>query len=288
MFNCLYATLIALIIYHEADAGKLTRQCIASQGRCGQTKDSTCESFGSGWKESGKCCNRKPCCVSQCIPIDSLKNGSVTVTRSNDGLTAHFACDAGFVLAGNESLSCKSSVWHWDILQCVSPACPDTVAYFRGYKYKFVCSNTPYSDAKAICRSQGGHLTSIESEDENNFILVVATLITEMPNAREKPLMLGFVLQFNTPYVFFMLELSFQVQYWIGLVYDDNDQSFKWESGVPFNYSDWSPQQPDKVDSQGNPGPLVKCVVLDSNYANKWHDENCSAHRRYICKTKLT
>ncbi|XP_076116875.1 perlucin-like [Mytilus galloprovincialis] len=85
-----------------------------------------------------------------------------------------------------------------------------------------------------------------------------------MPNAREK------------------------LQYWIGLVYDDNDQSFKWESGVPFNYSDWSPQQPDKVDSQGNPGPLVKCVVLDSNYANKWHDENCSAHRRYICKTKLT
>ncbi|XP_071181695.1 brevican core protein-like isoform X1 [Mytilus edulis] len=269
MFNCLYATLIALIIYHEADAGKLTRQCIASQGRCGQTKDSTCESsFGSGWKESGKCCNRKPCCVSQCIPIDSLKNGSVTVTRSNDGLTAHFACDAGFVLAGNESLSCKSSVWHWDILQCVKRACPDTVAYFRGYKYTFDCSEVSRYVAHDKCRSNGGHLTSIESEDENDFILVVATLI-DLPNALKR------------------------LVYWIGLMYDDNDQSYKWDSGVPFNYSDWSqdpqyPLQPDKLDSRGEQGHNVKCVALDHRYSNKWQDERCSFYGKYICKTKLT
>lgn len=56
--------------------------------------------------------------AAQCRDIPRLKNGSVTVTGRNDGLTANFACDAGFTLVGNESLSCKSSVWNWDILQC--------------------------------------------------------------------------------------------------------------------------------------------------------------------------
>ncbi|CAG2204456.1 unnamed protein product [Mytilus edulis] len=83
MFNCWYVIVIALSIYHETNAEKLTHQCTAAQGRCAPTKDSTCErSFGSGWTANGSCCRRKPCCVYfQCEDISSerVSNGIVTV-----------------------------------------------------------------------------------------------------------------------------------------------------------------------------------------------------------------
>ncbi|XP_071148330.1 sushi, von Willebrand factor type A, EGF and pentraxin domain-containing protein 1-like isoform X2 [Mytilus edulis] len=172
---------IVFSIYHETNAiEKLTRQCMASQGKCAQTKKSNCESsFGSGWTEKGSCCRRRPCCVFQCedIPTNSLTNGAVIVTERNVGSTANFTCDAGLSLVGRKSITCTTSGWDGKIPHCIKMLCPEMVAYFGGSKYIFKCNWETWINSEANCNADGGHLASIETAEENTFLLDVIVLM---------------------------------------------------------------------------------------------------------------
>ncbi|XP_071161958.1 type-2 ice-structuring protein-like isoform X2 [Mytilus edulis] len=259
MFNCCHVIVIALSIYHEVNAEeKLTRQCTASQGRCAQTKYSNCESsFGSGWTEKGSCCRRRPCCVysrvdlCEDIPPNNLTNGAVTVTERTIGSTANFTCDAGHSLVGNETITCTSSGWNGNIPQCISILCPETIAFFRGSKYIFSCGKRHWSNSETNCIASGGHLASIETAEENTFLLDV------------------FVLMQNI--------LSIPAFFWIGLTDNNDEMSYKWLSGEPLNFSNWyqgPPQQPDNKDYDGQLG--AHCVMINTDYSFKWNDEFCS------------
>ncbi|CAG2227418.1 unnamed protein product [Mytilus edulis] len=268
MFNCWYVIVIALSIYNETNAEKLTHQCKTSQGRCAETKDSNCEiSFGSGWTEKGSCCRRRPCCVFQCedIPPNNLTNGTVTVTERTIGSTANFTCDAGHSLVGNETLKCTSSGWNGNIPQCrLYIVCPETIAFFRGSKYIFSCRQGTWSNSEAYCNTKGGHLTSIETAEENTFILDVLEL---MQTILELP-----------PY------------FWIGLTSNNPDMSYKWLSGEPLNFTDWfqgtpqQPQQPDNVNTNGVAN--ANCALISQGYSLKWADEVCYQSLWYICEIR--
>ncbi|XP_071148961.1 C-type lectin domain family 4 member A-like [Mytilus edulis] len=261
---CLVAVFVT--ICHLANAGKLTRQCMASKGRCTRNKDSTCESnFGSGWERNGSCCRGRQCCVFQCedIPTDSLKNGSVIVTERNTGSTANFSCDAGLSLVGRQSIICTASGWNGNIPQCINIVCPETVAFFRGSKYIFTCVGARWADSEANCKVHGGHLTSVETDDENAFLLDVIKLMLNKPviGARD-------------------------ANFWIGLKYNDNAKSYTWLDGKPLNYSNWyqgPPQQPDRKQWSGNMWG-ANCALIHRDYALKWGDEHCSQNFKSVCE----
>ncbi|XP_071168269.1 uncharacterized protein [Mytilus edulis] len=62
MTNVCCLIVIILCTIHVSTGGKLTRNCMASNGSCGR-KYSTCEDvFGEEWIAKGKCCDRRPCC----------------------------------------------------------------------------------------------------------------------------------------------------------------------------------------------------------------------------------
>ncbi|XP_071149752.1 asialoglycoprotein receptor 1-like [Mytilus edulis] len=262
---CLVAVFVT--ICHLANAGKLTRQCMASKGKCTRNKDSTCESnFGSGWEGKGSCCRGRQCCVFQCedIPTDSIKDGSVIVTERNTGSTANFSCDAGLELVGRQSIICTASGWNGNIPQCINIVCPETVAFFRGSKYIFRCSGARWAMAETICIANGGHLTSVETGDENAFLLDVIALI------RNK-------------------QLIGNANFWIGLKYNDNAMSYTWLDGKPLNYSNWyqgPPQQPDRKQIGGTAG--ANCGLIHQDYAFYWGDENCFQSFKSVCEIRLT
>ncbi|CAG2228796.1 Ficolin-1-A,Ryncolin-1,Fibrinogen C domain-containing protein 1,Tenascin-N,Angiopoietin-related protein 7,Ficolin-3,Fibrinogen C domain-containing protein 1-B,Fibrinogen-like protein 1,Ficolin-1,Angiopoietin-4,Tenascin-R,Ryncolin-2,Techylectin-5B,Fibrinogen C domain-containing protein 1-A,Microfibril-associated glycoprotein 4,Fibrinogen-like protein A,Ryncolin-3,Tenascin-X,Ficolin-2,Tenascin,Ryncolin-4,Techylectin-like protein [Mytilus edulis] len=53
---------IILCTIHVSTGARLTRNCLASNGRCGR-KGLTCDNaFGKEWIKKGRCCNGGPCC----------------------------------------------------------------------------------------------------------------------------------------------------------------------------------------------------------------------------------
>ena len=52
-----------------------------------------------------------------------------------------------------------------------SPSCPGGWSHFNGYCYKLNQDTKSWGDAEAACQSEGGHLASIHSEDENDFLV---------------------------------------------------------------------------------------------------------------------
>ncbi|VDI56573.1 Hypothetical predicted protein [Mytilus galloprovincialis] len=138
MFNCWYVIVIALSIYHEVNAEEI--QC-------------------------------------EDIPTNRFANGTVIVAERNVGSTAKFTCDAGLFLVGRENITCTTSGWDGNIPQCAKILCPETVAFFRGSKYIFKCNQATWSNSEANCNVLGGHLTSVETGDENAFLVDVVALM---------------------------------------------------------------------------------------------------------------
>ncbi|XP_063399502.1 uncharacterized protein LOC134684152 [Mytilus trossulus] len=87
-----FCCLIVIILYtiHVSTGGRLTGNCLASNGTCGQ-KGRTCESaFGKGWIKDGRCCNGGPCCKLPCVPTANCPEGYVLL----DNQTASRNCYA--------------------------------------------------------------------------------------------------------------------------------------------------------------------------------------------------
>ncbi|VDI81314.1 Hypothetical predicted protein [Mytilus galloprovincialis] len=84
-FCCLIVFILCTI--HVSTGERLTRNCLASNGRCGQ-KGLTCnDAFGKGWIKKGRCCNGGPCCKSTCVPT-SCPEGYII----SNNLTASTNC----------------------------------------------------------------------------------------------------------------------------------------------------------------------------------------------------
>ena len=106
-----------------------------------------------------------------------------------------------------------------------------------------------WNDAEADCVSEGGHLVSIESLNENNVVYNLRGTGT-----------------------------SFGDDIWIGLNDKAVENSFVWSDGTVSSYRYWSDNKPDG-DSD--------CTKMISS--GKWDDYYCSVfffRHRYVCETQ--
>ncbi|CAG2233062.1 unnamed protein product [Mytilus edulis] len=139
----------------------------------------------------------------------------------------------------------------------VFTGCPDSIVHFKGSTYKFHCERfDSWLQAEADCNWQGGNLTSIETEEENNYLKYVANLIG------------GY--------------------WWIGLSDIKTEGLFQWTSSQQLTFTDWSqgpPIQPDDKSSTGLESN-ADCVLLNPSFSYQWTDESCSssAGSKAICE----
>ena len=100
-----------------------------------------------------------------------------------------------------------------------------------------------------FCQAQGGHLASIHSVEEQNFLMQ-----TFNPSDRV----------------------------WVGAVDPDHDGAWEWTDGSTFEFSNWMSGQPD-----GGSGSYY--TVMDCSYSTscQWNDLYYGNNYDYICQLTL-
>ncbi|XGW31409.1 hypothetical protein V3C99_009963 [Haemonchus contortus] len=159
---------------------------------------------------------------------------------------------------------------------CATPTCPapprepghcdSEWAYFEGtdscYRRFFWAT---FDNAEEICVSEGGHLASIHSTEENGFVIEIAESGNDYGSGNDLT--------------------------WMGLHQADypTKTDWTWTDGTPFDYKNWAPKQPD------NDHGTEHCAQMYSDYTGKdptkdssyrhWNDIPCATNMRaFVCK----
>lgn len=129
----------------------------------------------------------------------------------------------------------------WDEAPTATGASPAGAASFRGHRYAYFRERLTWFWAKTRCEQVGGHLVSISSKEENEF---VASLL---PRGRD-----------------------YDTFYWIGLVDASRKRSWAWTTGEPFSYQDWRPGEPNN--GGGNECYVAMTSSPDGSVHGTWND----------------
>ncbi|XP_051549935.1 neurocan core protein-like [Myxocyprinus asiaticus] len=122
--------------------------------------------------------------------------------------------------------------------------CEHSWRKFHGHCYRYFTRRHIWEDAEKDCREHSGHLASIHSTQEQDFI-----------NGMSHE---------NT---------------WIGLNDRMVEDDFQWTDNMDLQYENWRENQPDNFFAGGE-----DCVVMIAHENSKWNDVPCNYNLPYICK----
>ena len=132
------------------------------------------------------------------------------------------------------------------------PECPNGWETYTGDGSSIKCfkyyGGAMYAThAEESCLGQGGHLASVHSFEEQNFL----------------------VQTFNPA-----------VEVWIGAVDTDHNGAWEWTDGSPFDFSYWLSDQPDG-------GQYFTVMDCDDSTSGQWRDLEFDRSYNYICQLTL-
>lgn len=123
--------------------------------------------------------------------------------------------------------------------------CPKAKCYYRGHTYQVFDEGYNWYAAKEYCENIGGHLVTVSSNEENDYITQ-------------------------------LLQLAKKNSYWMG-GYKNNNQ-WKWVTNESFTYTHWASRQPDNAGASGGEDVLQiyrKTNPLKAgNTLGYWNDLN--------------
>uniref|UniRef100_A0A914ENI1 C-type lectin domain-containing protein n=1 Tax=Acrobeloides nanus TaxID=290746 RepID=A0A914ENI1_9BILA len=192
-----------------------------------------------------------------CIAIQPSNNQWYAVDLN---LNSPYVCEVGGPV---NSITTSTAVIpsNTPINTCIDHCESDWIYYDRNsFCYK-VFYNANWTSAEELCRTYGAHISSIHDIDENYFI----TNITQTGRNVD----------------------DYVDVIWIGLSDININYTFRWSDGTPFDFTNWSPGNPDQT-NYGN-----RCVILYPDKVTSdtwdhyqlWDDWDCDKYMRaFACK----
>ncbi|KAL3045157.1 hypothetical protein OYC64_013420 [Pagothenia borchgrevinki] len=127
--------------------------------------------------------------------------------------------------------------------------CPSSWSSYNSRCYKYMSETTTWARAEIHCVSQGGHLVSIHSTEEDNFV----TFLVRSSNTNVH-------------------------ETWIGLNDIGEEGRWVWSDGSATNFFVWQGGEPTGVGEE--------CVHNNfKGLGGDWNDYQCSAPRSSVCAT---
>ncbi|XP_030635697.1 C-type mannose receptor 2 [Chanos chanos] len=125
--------------------------------------------------------------------------------------------------------------------------CPYGWEEYESVCYAFINIKESWSEAEQRCKQVGGHLASVHSNEQYNFLRQLV-----------------------------WTQASENVRTWIGGTDAFKEGSWTWTDGTIWNYNNWASGQPNNLDGKQH--------CLDMNFGEKWNDENCEVTLPFICR----
>lgn len=124
---------------------------------------------------------------------------------------------------------------------------PEDAAYYDGSAYKIYLTSATWAEAKQQCEDLGGHLATITSQAEQDFI--------EKLNSGSRRL-------------------------WIG-GYRDDGNNWNWVTGEPWDYTHWAAGEPN---NSSNVVSNENCIAVWPKQWNDLNEKNKSEQSGFICE----
>ncbi|XP_046546494.1 perlucin-like [Haliotis rubra] len=135
------------------------------------------------------------------------------------------------------------------------PRCPRGFLEHGSSCYWFSNIEGSFAEASSYCQFFGSHLARITSEDEDDYL---------RSRANEEKGSIG---------------------YWLGATDLIKEGEFMWEGGVPLNYTNWAPGEPN---NEMHPEQSGHCLMLQMTTGYKWNDNDCIKKTKFICERKVS
>uniref|UniRef100_A0A914DU24 C-type lectin domain-containing protein n=1 Tax=Acrobeloides nanus TaxID=290746 RepID=A0A914DU24_9BILA len=175
------------------------------------------------------------------VPVSSTLTTTITATATTTTATT--------TTTQASSITCDSG---WTYFQ-------DTMSCYK------VLMIMIYIPAEADCVSQGGHLASVHSQAEDDFLIALSKS--------------GFV---------YPTGLNLDTQVFVGGIDSnlmDGVCSYMWTDGTPFDYMNFHPTEPNNCDGEGCLEIMTDNHVDKTDIAGLWNNIACDlVMRAYICK----
>ncbi len=131
---------------------------------------------------------------------------------------------------------------------------PSDATEFNGHYYKVYEITYSWQEAKTYCKSLGGHLMTITSQEEQD-------LATRLP-------------------------IKSRTNYWIGATDEKAEGNWKWVTGEKWSFTAWAPNQPDNT--QLDTGIDEDYLQLCTDWNARWNDsanvQDDTAGIGFICE----